>query len=1128
MFDKARMHLKTAYTQDPTSEDLWQIWASLAIKDGSEDEMLETAQTGLKKLDPFAWDFMPVASELFIRCGKFDLAADCITKLKEKNISSKDVAFLEGLLAEANKQDHKAVICWCRAIQAGDNSIRTHLALAAALARIGDNQSAILQLRTLVIEQPQLFQGHLELAKMLAQTGNWAEAAEQALLAMQINPRNLQASLLNIQARLRLIEGNTTDIKEQLWEDMEKQLNALDARTQGNLQLKLLKSQLAIQRGEFTKAEKILANLTADKGSQVQLALARIDLLTAKGSIDKAISTLYTLREQFPQEVFVAKYLAALLYKHRSKGDCEKILKAAIQSAKSIKVKRELGLLLTLLYKDWDQDDQAYRLLSELSKELPSDILIKRQLLKCEQVKSNIEYAQEILNDIKAIEGEDGWQWRYEQANIWFAGKDFKNQYPGIIALLKQNLATNPSDQTSRVLLAATYEKAGELASAIGVYKEALNNSPDDIRIIIPTIAAMYKAEAYEQADEILNRAARQQMVHPELSKLELQSHLMHGRLSSAESILEDLTAKNPDNYTISLSLALLQIRQNKYEDAQELLTKLKTQDPNSLPVIAALVELNVKQKKNDEALALCNEMIKQLGNASAYILRGKTYVMLGQNELAAKDFDHATAIEPYNIQAWLFKSDFNQLMGRLEEALKDVQQTLSLNPENLQIQKRAIELLLSSREPEKLHQGMELLDKALDSSPRDTELRLYKAHSLIAKADTPSIEQAENILNTITEDHPKTVSAWVQKARIYLKQGQSGKLMDTVLSGLVHSPNDKALLSLKAQAEYDRSPLLAIPTLKMLADLYPDDTDVRLNLANTYVASERYDEGVTSLKQLLGSCKKSDKRKVNTALAVALYKSGNQPQAKREFELLYQAIPGDPTLFLTEMKLLMEDKQWSEMAAKVSERFEKQPDDTATFITLANELVPRVDSEARQAAEEILRRVLKKRPDSVQAMITLAMLLQMSSRCEESAALYHRIITLEPDNVIAINNLAWIMCEEEGEYEQALELAHRGLMRAPDYTDLIDTRGVVYYKLGQYDKAIQDFNRCLKLYPKNSPSLTVSYFHLGKALAKSGQKEDAIRILKKVLELNTQHSSLSATDVADVEHLLEALLREV
>jgi len=155
-------------------------------------------------------------------------------------------------------------------------------------------------------------------------------------------------------------------------------------------------------------------------------------------------------------------------------------------------------------------------------------------------------------------------------------------------------------------------------------------------------------------------------------------------------------------------------------------------------------------------------------------------------------------------------------------------------------------------------------------------------------------------------------------------------------------------------------------------------------------------------------------------------------------------------------------------------------------------------------------------------------MLLQVTGRSAESATLYQQILTLRPDNVITINNLAWIICEEQGKYQQALELAQRGLEKAPDYIDLIDTRGVAYYRLGEFNKAVQDLTRCVKLYPTGTPSAVASNFHLGRALAKLGQKDDAIKILKKVLKLNTEHSNLPPTDVVEVQHLLEELLQGV
>jgi tetratricopeptide (TPR) repeat protein len=81
-----------------------------------------------------------------------------------------------------------------------------------------------------------------------------------------------------------------------------------------------------------------------------------------------------------------------------------------------------------------------------------------------------------------------------------------------------------------------------------------------------------------------------------------------------------------------------------------------------------------------------------------------------------------------------------------------------------------------------------------------------------------------------------------------------------------------------------------------------------------------------------------------------------------------------------------------------------------------------------------------------------------------------------------------------------------------------------VYYRLGQYDKAVQDFRRCLRLYPQGTPALTASYFHLGRALVSVGQNNEAIDSLRKALELNGKVGGLSAEDTSEAQHLVEQL----
>ncbi|MCK5269622.1 MAG: tetratricopeptide repeat protein, partial [Sedimentisphaerales bacterium] len=118
----------------------------------------------------------------------------------------------------------------------------------------------------------------------------------------------------------------------------------------------------------------------------------------------------------------------------------------------------------------------------------------------------------------------------------------------------------------------------------------------------------------------------------------------------------------------------------------------------------------------------------------------------------------------------------------------------------------------------------------------------------------------------------------------------------------------------------------------------------------------------------------------------------------------------------------------------------------------------------------------------------------------------------------------AWILCEEKNQYEQALKLARQGLEKEPDYLDLIDTRGVIYYRMAQYDKAVEDFQKCIKLYRTGDRGLTGSYFHLARALHHLDRKREAMQNLKQALKLNETSGGLSEIDLKEAKQLEKQL----
>ncbi|MBE3144139.1 MAG: tetratricopeptide repeat protein, partial [Planctomycetes bacterium] len=427
--DRAKKQLEIFQSSEPGNQLLWQLWAQLALKSDSNDMMLRVADTGLKELSSQPWDFMPDAAELFIRCGQLERAGECISMMRQKDVAPATTAFLEGLLAESHGRGYEAVKYWRQAIQLGAKSARARIALANALWRLGDRQSGINQLRTLVSEQPNLLGGRMALAQMLAETGRWAEAAEQTRMARQIAPRSGDAALLDIQARMQVLADSRTDKESTLYRDIETTLDNLDKATNGALEVKLLQFRLAVQRDNLPSAEKIIADINKTHPAEMRVALAEADLLVAQNRIDDAIAKLRQVIGTSPQSTAALRYFVVLLAAKGERQECETLIKNVLAAGGQPATKRELSLLLSDLYSRWNEGGKRYSLLNSLAGELQDDIIVQRELLSCEEVLRDSNRAQVVVDRVKSIEGDGGWQWRYEQARIWFAREDFKSRY---------------------------------------------------------------------------------------------------------------------------------------------------------------------------------------------------------------------------------------------------------------------------------------------------------------------------------------------------------------------------------------------------------------------------------------------------------------------------------------------------------------------------------------------------------------------------------------------------------------------------------------------------------------------------------------------------------------------------
>jgi len=719
-------------------------------------------------------------------------------------------------------------------------------------------------------------------------------------------------------------------------------------------------------------------------------------------------------------------------------------------------------------------------------------------------VAKDTQQAQTLVDQIKSLEGQNGWQWRYEQAKVWVnsGAKDpntFRaRSYSETAKFLQENLLANPDDQASRLLLASAHELAGQKQLALSAYREARERSPNNIDIITQTVAALYRnggAAAAREADKILREAGDRDLSHPDLDNLksygqrmQWQDQVRRGALDLASDTLQAFVRREPNDVSASLWLARISMQQGRLDEAEVILKGLEAKAPESIPVVQARIQLQMLRGNTQEALRLCNETVQKNSQAVAYLLRAWTYAGLRENDKADEDFKQAVTRDPNNAGVWMDRATFYQSLGRRQETVEDVRKALSLPAGRQPILERAVPLCLSSGSRTLVEEVGASLDKARTADPNNASFKLLKAQLLLSSPTRQSFEQGQRLLREVTTSRPELPQAWYMLGRLELGQREPGRALDTALSGLSHNGGDRNLLLLKADAEAARSPALAEPTLRPLLAQYPNDPEVEMRLAN------------------------------------ALYRSGKRNEGRTILDARMKAEPNNPVPLITLAGLLASEERWTDVAGQVASWVARHPDDAFVVTTVARSLVATGSAEALKVAENLLNAAVERDPKSVPVVSALALLMQGAGRTAEAATLNRKVLELDPNNVIALNNLAWVLCEENGRYQDALELADRGLKTAPDYADLLDTRGVVLYRLGQTEKAAADFSRCIDLYLPNSRSAVSAYFHLARSYDKMGQTDDAQKSLKRAMDLQDRIGGLSTADLAEARALLDQL----
>ena len=144
--------------------------------------------------------------------------------------------------------------------------------------------------------------------------------------------------------------------------------------------------------------------------------------------------------------------------------------------------------------------------------------------------------------------------------------------------------------------------------------------------------------------------------------------------------------------------------------------------------------------------------------------------------------------------------------------------------------------------------------------------------------------------------------------------------------------------------------------------------------------------------------------------------------------------------------------------------------------------------------AETGLRDWLVEHPEEAEARILLADQLGVQGRVGEAVREYDEVLESSSVNVIALNNSAWLLRDQDP--SRALALAARAVELAPDHPAVLDTWGWLLVASGRAEEALEHLRRAATL-AHGTPEIQ---YHLGYALAKASRAEESRALLEELL----------------------------
>jgi len=435
-----------------------------------------------------------------------------------------------------------------------------------------------------------------------------------------------------------------------------------------------------------------------------------------------------------------------------------------------------------------------------------------------------------------------------------------------------------------------------------------------------------------------------------------------------------------------------------------------------------------------------------------------------------------------YNLLAasdWL-KKDYSR-------ATKNYQKAIELSPNNIRSHIGLATVYLQIGETAKAKKEANI---ALSIDNNSVFAYLVLA-DVVYKEGNP--KEAERILITASKkakgDSSQEIKTALMLVNYYKLQQQPKKALSVAQKTNKEHKNNYFVLSLLAKTQiYNKQEEQAIVTLEQIIKKESKDVEHRLLLAKILL---KYPAKKQQILKLLDEANSllPDNVQLQIQRAAILKALKLFPQALQVSKEVKVLAPESGLGEVLEGAIYWADNKPDLALAAFQKSYQKKL--SAEALT---SIVKIMSAQGKQsAALAFLEKEVKKDTNNVVAHFLMGDIYLQQNKGNEAEKHYLAVLAKEPDNVIILNNLAWIYNQKNS--PKALELIEKAYNTAPSSADVLDTYGAILVKQGDVTKGIEMYAQASKINPLNYNT----QYHLAHAYTLNAQNKQAVQILRTI-----------------------------